>query len=91
MQFTFVKSIIIEAVPVPQCKPLEPFETVQLSNQLESSGINLDKLTFKEQRKRVKQRGRKLKLIQEDFQRESIRVHAEIQVLMKLVGYNRRD
>jgi hypothetical protein len=86
MQFAFVKSVIIEGVIVPPSNPLKPFKIVQLSNQLKIWGIDLNELTLKEQGKPVKQRARKLELIQDDFQQESIRVHAEVQVLMKLLG-----
>jgi hypothetical protein len=89
MQFAFAKSVIIEGVPVPPPRPLEPFKAVELWNKLTSFGIDLNKLSFKEaggRGKLVKQKSRKLELIQNDFQREPVRVHAEVQLLMKLLG-----
>jgi hypothetical protein len=56
----------------------------ELSGKVTSAGIDWDNLTFKENRKRVKTKARKLEILKADFEKQ-VRVHAEIQILMQLV------
>jgi len=84
MQFTGAKSVEFCGVEAPVLRTLQAFESAELSGKLTSAGIDWDNLTFKENRKRVKTKARKLEILKADFEKQ-VRVHAEIQILMQLV------
>ncbi|OBT41398.1 hypothetical protein VE00_09169 [Pseudogymnoascus sp. WSF 3629] len=84
MQFTGAKSIEFCGVEAPMLRTLESFGGAELSGKVTSAGIDWDTLNFKENRKKVKTKARKLEILKADFEKE-VRVHAEIQVLMQLV------
>jgi hypothetical protein len=85
MQFSAAKSVQILCLDGPVPLTLRAFGQTELSEKLATAGIDLDKLTIKEKRKRVKSKARKLEILKRDFEKP-VRVHAEVQILMQLVS-----
>jgi len=91
MQFQFAKNVVLEPLVLSHNGCLEPYSSIDLSNRLSSSGINLEQIEFRhktEPRKKRQPENRMmsmLKLINAEFGPEAVRVHAEVQILAKLL------
>lgn len=79
MQFPRAKSVEFCSVEAPVPRTLQPSESAELSGKLTPAGVNWDNSIFKENRKRVKTKARKLEIRKVDFKKQ-VRVHAEVQI-----------